>query len=167
MTLPEIALPSEEATVRLAQLVAPLLRAGDLLVLTGGLGAGKTYFAGALCHALGLDDDEPVTSPTFALVCEYDLSPVVLHADLYRLEDERDVFDLGLWERREGGALLLVEWGRSFVRELGGDAIEIEFSLEPRRARFPEHGARAAEFSGELGGSLAVERAAAGSPLFP
>src|SRR5690606_19901302 len=114
MTLPEIALPSEEATVRLAQLVAPLLRAGDLLVLTGGLGAGKTYFAGALCHALGLDDDEPVTSPTFALVCEYDLSPVVLHADLYRLEDERDVFDLGLWERREGGALLLVEWGRSF-----------------------------------------------------
>jgi tRNA threonylcarbamoyladenosine biosynthesis protein TsaE len=165
MTPLELPLPTEAATVRLAELVAPLLEAGDLLVLTGGLGAGKTYFAGALCHALGLDADEPVTSPTFALVCEYELSLLVLHADLYRLEADSDVFELGLWERREAGALLVVEWGLSFVRELGGDPIELDFGLEPRCARFPRHGARSARFLSELEARIAAERART-SPLF-
>lgn len=166
MTPLELSLPSEAATVRLAELVAPLLEAGDLLVLTGGLGAGKTYLAGALCHALGLDQDEPVTSPTFALVSEYELSLLVLHADLYRLQTDSDVFELGLWERRDAGALLVVEWGLSFVRELGGDAIEIDIGLEPRCARFPQHGPRSARFLSDLTTRIEAERAQS-SPLFP
>jgi tRNA threonylcarbamoyladenosine biosynthesis protein TsaE len=161
MTQLEIQLPSEDATTELARLVAPLLNGGDLLVLTGDLGAGKTYFAGALCRALGLDQDEPVTSPTFALVSEYQTSLLVLHADLYRLRDPSDVFELGLWDRRAEGALLVVEWGLPFASDLGGDPIEIAFGIEPRRARFPAHGSRSLGFFRDLsdaasahGGSL-------------
>jgi tRNA threonylcarbamoyladenosine biosynthesis protein TsaE len=146
MSAVELGLPSEARTARLAELIAPLLEAGDLLVLTGDLGAGKTYFAGALCHALGLGEDDAVTSPTFSLVSEYQTSLLVLHADLYRLRGEAEVFELGLWERREGGALLLVEWGLPYVASLGGEPIEIDFGIEPRRARFPEHGARSRRF---------------------
>ena len=146
MSSVEFGLPSEARTTRLAQLVASLLEAGDLLVLSGDLGAGKTYFAGALCHALGLDEDEPVTSPTFSLVSEYQTSLLVLHADLYRLRGEAEVFELGLWERRADGALLVVEWGLPYVASLGGDAIEIDLGIEPRRARFPEHGVRSRRF---------------------
>jgi tRNA threonylcarbamoyladenosine biosynthesis protein TsaE len=154
MKLSPLELPSEAATIELAAVVAPLLEAGDLLVLTGDLGAGKTFFAGALCHALGLDADEAVTSPTFSLVSEYRTRLLVLHADLYRLQDAAQVFELGLWERRGEGALLVVEWGLPFLDELGGDAIEISFDLEPRRARVPEHGPRAAEFYKSLSAAL-------------
>jgi len=152
MTEFEFPLPSEAATTELARVVAPLLKAGDLLVLTGDLGAGKTYFAGALCHALGLDDDETVTSPTFSLVCEYSANLLVLHADLYRLRDPADVFQLGLWERRTDGALLVVEWGLPYVTELGGDPIELELGIEPRRARFIAHGPRSEQFLRDLAG---------------
>jgi tRNA threonylcarbamoyladenosine biosynthesis protein TsaE len=150
MSTIEFALPSEESTIALARSIAPLLQAGDLLVLTGELGAGKTYFAGALCHALGLDDEEAVTSPTFALVSEYQASLLILHADLYRLRDASEVFELGLWERRLDGALLVVEWGLAHCQELGGDAIEVDFGVEPRRARFPEHGQRSRRFLEDL-----------------
>lgn len=157
MTVLEIQLPHEAETVRLAEVVAPLLEAGDLLVLTGDLGAGKTYFSGALCHALGLDADEAVTSPTFSLVSEYRASLLILHADLYRLAGPDDVFELGLWERRLDGALLVVEWGLSHVRELGGDPIEIDFGLQPRRARFPQHGPRSHRFLAALAARLAIQ----------
>jgi tRNA threonylcarbamoyladenosine biosynthesis protein TsaE len=150
MSVLELALPSEEATARLARLIAPLLEAGDLLVLSGDLGAGKTYFAGGLCHALGLDPEEAVTSPTFSLVSEYQARLFILHADLYRLRDTAEVFELGLLERRLDGALLVVEWGLAFAPELGGDAIEVDFGLEPRRARFPEHGPRSRRFLADL-----------------
>jgi len=154
VTLRPIALPTEAATTELARLVAPLLEAGDLLVLTGDLGAGKTFFAGALCHALGLDEEEAVTSPTFSLVSEYRTRLLVLHADLYRLQEAAQVFELGLWERRGDGAFLIVEWGLPFLDQLGGDAIEISFDLEPRRARVAVHGPRAAQFSSSLSASL-------------
>lgn len=126
--------PEEEDTARLAQVVAPHLRAGDLVVLSGGLGAGKTFFTRALCYALGLDEDEPVTSPTFTLAQEYPTKPPLVHADLYRLTDEEEVFELGLLSQREDGQILIVEWGAPFVDVLGGGAIFIDLALEPRRA---------------------------------
>lgn len=140
-----VPLPTEEVTIELAARFARLLAAGDLLILTGTLGAGKTFFARALCHALGLDEDEPVTSPTFTLVHEYETTPPVHHADLYRLRDEDEVFELGLDSRRREGALLLVEWGAPFVRALGGNALELELSVEPRSARLAASSARALE----------------------
>lgn len=137
------ALPSKSATSRLAAALAPLLEGGDLLLLEGPLGAGKTFFARALLRALGLSDDARVTSPTFTLVNEYDIEPKLVHADLYRLSDDaRGVRELGLLEQRDDGALLVVEWGLGFEAQLGGDALLLTLSREPRSAAFSASGAR-------------------------
>jgi tRNA threonylcarbamoyladenosine biosynthesis protein TsaE len=137
------ALPNKPATTRLATDVAPLLAGGDLLLLDGPLGAGKTFFARALARALGLGTDARVTSPTFTLVHEYETSPPLVHADLYRLsDDERGVFELGLLAQRDDGALLVVEWGLPFERLLGGDALVLSLAREPRSAAFSATGPR-------------------------
>lgn len=124
----------EEHTQRLAASLAPLLEPGDLLVLSGELGAGKTFFTRALCHALGLPEETRVTSPTFALVHEYSARLEVSHADLYRLHDEDEVYELGLEAQREAGRLLVVEWGLPYAEMLGGECLLIELFVEPRRA---------------------------------
>jgi tRNA threonylcarbamoyladenosine biosynthesis protein TsaE len=139
----ERALPSKQATQLLAVELAPLLASGDLLLLDGPLGAGKTFFARALARALGLAADARVTSPTFTLVHEYETEPKLVHADLYRLaDDERGVFELGLLPQRDDGALLVVEWGLPFERLLGGDALVLTFVREPRKAAISATGPR-------------------------
>jgi len=146
------ALPNKPATQRLAADLAPLLRGGDLLLLEGPLGAGKTFFARALLRSLGLAGDARVTSPTFTLVNEYDTEPKLVHADLYRLnDDQRAVFELGLVGQRDDGALLVVEWGLAFERVLGGDALLLSLSRQPRSATFSATGPR----SGQLLEALA------------
>jgi tRNA threonylcarbamoyladenosine biosynthesis protein TsaE len=138
----DIELPTERATRELAARVAPHLAAGDLLVLSGPLGSGKTFFARALCRALGLPPSERVPSPTFTLVHEHPTTPPVSHADLYRLRDENDVRGLGLDAQRDDGRVLLVEWGEPYVDALGGDALVLELRLAPRRASFRATGPR-------------------------
>jgi tRNA threonylcarbamoyladenosine biosynthesis protein TsaE len=148
-------LPSKSATSRLAADLAPLLRGGDLLLLEGPLGAGKTFFARALLRSLGLDADERVTSPTFTLVNEYDTQPRLLHSDLYRLSDDlRGVRELGLLEQRDDGALLVVEWGRAFEQLLGGDALVLTLGRQPRTATFSATGARAQQLLEALAQTL-------------
>jgi len=127
-------LPTRTATRRLAEQVAPLLKGGDLLVLSGPLGSGKTFFARELCRALGLPRNTRVTSPTFTLVQEYDTQPAVAHADLYRLSNVEQVRELGLDAARDEGRLLVVEWGEPYVDFLGGDAVVLELFVDPRRA---------------------------------
>jgi len=149
------ALPNKAATSRLAADLAPLLRGGDLLLLEGPLGAGKTFFARALLRALGLDEGSRVTSPTFTLVNEYDTEPRLLHADLYRLsDDQRGVRELGLLEQRDDGALLVVEWGRAFEPLLGGDALVLTLGRQPRNATFSATGPRAAQLHEALAKTL-------------
>jgi tRNA threonylcarbamoyladenosine biosynthesis protein TsaE len=138
----ELELKSEQATRALAERVAPHLEAGDLLVLTGPLGSGKTFFARALCRALGLPARVRVPSPTFTLVHEHPTTPPVSHADLYRLRDENDVRGLGLDAQRDDGRVLLVEWGEPYIDALGGDALVLELSVGPRRAKLRATGAR-------------------------
>jgi len=138
----DIELPTERATRELAARVAPHLSAGDLLVLSGPLGSGKTFFARALCRALGLPPSVRVPSPTFTLVHEHPTTPPVSHADLYRLRDEDDVRGLGLDAQRDEGRVLLVEWGETYVDALGGDALVLELRLAPRRASFRATGPR-------------------------
>jgi tRNA threonylcarbamoyladenosine biosynthesis protein TsaE len=105
-------LPSEAATASLAARLAPLLRAGDTLLLSGPIGAGKTHFARALVKtrlaAAGRDEDVP--SPTYTLVQTYDDGQTrIWHADLYRLGGPAEVPELGLEDAfRE--AIVLVEW---------------------------------------------------------
>jgi tRNA threonylcarbamoyladenosine biosynthesis protein TsaE len=89
--------------------LATFLRAGDVIALTGELGAGKTTFTQGVASGLGFDGS--VVSPTFTLVREYRGGRLpVIHADVYRLDRVQDVLDLGLDELAEQG-VLLVEWG--------------------------------------------------------
>jgi tRNA threonylcarbamoyladenosine biosynthesis protein TsaE len=148
----EIELPNHKATRSLAARVAPHLAPGDLLVLSGPLGSGKTFFTRALCRALGLPPSVRVPSPTFTLVHEHPTNPPLSHADLYRLRDENDVRGLGLDAQRDDGRVLVVEWGEPYVEALGGDALVVELRLAPRRASLRATGPRSNAILGALEG---------------
>lgn len=143
-------LPTRRSTQKLAQLIAPTLAESDLVILTGPLGSGKTFFVRALCRALGLPAAQRVTSPTFTLVQEYDTVPPLAHADLYRLNGPAQLRELGLDAQRDEGRLLLVEWGEPYVAELGGDALLLTFALDPRRAVVSGTGRRSRAILAEL-----------------
>ena len=144
-------LPTRRATQKLAQLVAPTLKPSDLLILSGPLGSGKTFFARALCRALGLPASQRVPSPTFTLVHEHETTPALSHADLYRLQGPEQVRQLGLDSQRDDGRILLVEWGEPYVELLGGDALVLSLSLDPRRAALSATGRRSSAIVAELG----------------
>ena len=106
-----------------AAAVAGLAKVGDVILLAGDMGAGKTAFAQGFGRALGIT--EPITSPTFTVVHTYDTGRMVLHhADLYRLDRRSEVDDLGLDELTEGRGILLVEWG-DVLAETFGDHLAI------------------------------------------
>ena len=101
---------SPEQTRALAAAIAGLARAGDLIVLAGQMGAGKTAFAQGFAKQLGIH--EPVTSPTYTLVHTYQAGSTVLHhVDLYRLDHTAEVDDLALPELLDDRSIMLVEWG--------------------------------------------------------
>lgn len=109
---------SPAATHAIAAAVASLTRAGDVIVLAGEMGAGKTAFAQGFGAALGIV--EQITSPTFTLVHSYPLGKITFHhADLYRLSTQHEVADLALAELAEDGGILLVEWGDVVESSLG------------------------------------------------
>jgi len=116
-------LRSLEDTLAAAQLLGEVVEPGDNIGLRGDLGAGKTAFAQGL--ALGLGVLVRVTSPTFALVNEYEGGRVrLVHADLYRIEDERELDELGLYEACRADAVVAVEWFERF-RVLPPDHLHI------------------------------------------
>ncbi len=103
-------LPDLAAMTAYGAAIAGRLRAGDVVALTGGLGAGKTTLARAIIAALGHAGDVP--SPTFTIIETYDAPPLrlpVVHADFYRLEGPAECAEIGLDEYRQG-AVLLAEW---------------------------------------------------------
>lgn len=158
MTAFDTLLPTRRATLRLAADLAARLEPSDLVVLVGALGAGKTFFVRGLVRRLGLPPGERVTSPTFALVQDFNLSRRVVHADLYRLNDPDEVRALGLREERNAGSVVIVEWGLPFLLELGGDALLIDFERVPdsehgRRARLAASGSRSSELCAALAAS--------------
>ena len=130
-----VSLASRRETTRLGAAIAPVLAPGDLVLIEGDLGAGKTFLARAIARALGVPASVAIPSPTFTLVQEYAAGPggVLLHVDLYRLRGEgaaTEVRRLGLSERRAEGAILLVEWGEGLADELGGPAdLEVALAL--------------------------------------
>lgn len=120
-------LPSPEATTALAEAIGARLRPGDVLLLSGGIGAGKTHFARALIRSL-LEEEEDIPSPTFTLVQDYETRAGPLwHADLYRLSDPLEVVELGL-EEAFSTAICLVEWPDRLSDLAPADALSLEFT---------------------------------------
>jgi tRNA threonylcarbamoyladenosine biosynthesis protein TsaE len=118
---------SQEETEHLAEALAVRLRAGDVLLLSGSLGAGKTAFVRGLARGLGVDPDE-VSSPTFTLLHEYGGGRLRLfHADLYRL-GQGGAADLGLEDQRVQEGVLAVEWPDRLARPVAG-AIVVVFAV--------------------------------------
>lgn len=124
----EVPVASEAMTRAVARAIAGVCRAGDLLLLVGDLGAGKTVFAKGFAAGLGVS--EPVTSPTFTLVQQYsvDRGPVreLVHADVYRLSTAEEMDDLAIGELIEDGAVGLVEWGDRATAVLGPEHLRVE-----------------------------------------
>lgn len=123
------------ATMRAGARLADVLRAGDVVTLTGGLGAGKTSLARGVLAALGLAEEAP--SPTFAIVQPYDPPAVrlpVLHIDLYRIDDPAEIDELGLEEARHEAALL-VEWPERAGVGRWPDALALDIAMTPDGAR--------------------------------
>jgi tRNA threonylcarbamoyladenosine biosynthesis protein TsaE len=119
---------SENGTVALGGVLAELLPAPKLVVLRGDLGMGKTVLVRGVAAALGADAQE-VSSPTFTLVQEYRGKKTrLVHLDLYRLETEKELETVGLWEMADApDALVMAEWGEKFasVMERADAVIEI------------------------------------------
>jgi tRNA threonylcarbamoyladenosine biosynthesis protein TsaE len=126
---------SAAATRELAAALATVCVPGDVLLLSGDLGAGKTTFAQGFGRALGIDD--PVTSPTFTLVRQYEVAPgptglrTLLHADVYRLDHLGEIADLGLGQLVEDGGVALVEWGDAAEPVLGSGALSLLLETDP------------------------------------
>lgn len=141
----DIALADEAATTRLGQALAGHLSAGEVLLLSGDLGMGKSTLARGLIRAL-TRPDEDVPSPTFTLVQFYESRPPVAHFDLYRLEDPREVDEIGLHEAIDDGAAL-IEWPERLGEDGDGAlspdrlSVTLETDGEGRRARLTGHGA--------------------------
>jgi tRNA threonylcarbamoyladenosine biosynthesis protein TsaE len=117
--------PSADATRELASAIGALLRIGDVVVLAGDLGAGKTTFTQGLAASLGVT--APVTSPTFTLVHEYTGRVPIVHIDVYRLENLQEVHDLGFDELVGGDAVAVVEWGDILGPLLPPDRLHLTF----------------------------------------
>jgi tRNA threonylcarbamoyladenosine biosynthesis protein TsaE len=110
---------SESETAAAGRDLAPSLEAGSVVLLIGDLGAGKTAFVRGIAEGLGVSPDE-VSSPTFTLMQEYRGGRVPLvHVDLYRLDDPREIEDLGLEELGET-CVLAIEWAEKLPRRVAG-----------------------------------------------
>jgi tRNA threonylcarbamoyladenosine biosynthesis protein TsaE len=118
---------SSEATKALAAVVAEHVRPGDLLLLVGDLGAGKTTFAQGFARALGVE--EPVTSPTFTLARTYPGRLRMHHVDVYRLDRMAEVGDLALGELIDSNGVTLIEWGDAIVAALPRVYLEVRLEL--------------------------------------
>lgn len=126
---------SENDTENAARAIAENLRAGDVLLLSGDLGAGKTVFARALIRAMTDDDGMDVPSPTFTLLQTYDTPQGTLwHFDLYRIKNPEDIYELG-WEEAMTGGIVIVEWPERLGSLAPRAAVRVEFRTTPEAGR--------------------------------
>ena len=149
MTARRIVVPGVEDTQALGRALGAVLRAGDLVVLTGGLGAGKTTLTQGLGDGLGVRG--PVTSPTFVIARVHPSlvdGPPLVHVDAYRLGGALELEDLDLEASLEE-AVTVVEWGHGLAESLADSYLEVELARAvgdedeiPRRARITGHGPR-------------------------
>jgi len=117
---------STDETLELAGTVGDLLRAGDVVSLVGDLGAGKTVFARGVARALGVT--EPVVSPSFTIVREYEGRMPLVHVDVYRIDTVQELYDLGFEELVRDDGVTLVEWGDMIDGILPGDRLDVRLT---------------------------------------
>ena len=135
-----------ESTQAVAAAVARTVLPGDVVLLDGDLGAGKTTFTQGLARGMGVG--EVVTSPTFALVRSYPTAFGIelVHVDVYRLDRPSEIVALGLAEMLDDGAVAVVEWGGRAAEILGPDYLHVALELTSvdgeRRLTLSGHGAR-------------------------
>ena len=148
-----------DETIALGGRLGQLLQPGDVLVLTGDLGAGKTQLTKGIAAGMGITDD--VTSPTFNILMVYDGAAMPLyHFDLYRLDDPDQLEDIGLYEMLDGDGACVIEWGEQFADEIGPERLDVYLTRldaqaeageePPRELRLVPHGRRAEELVAEL-----------------
>jgi len=129
----EIMLPDMAATEKLGNIIASGLRAGDTVALKGDLGAGKTTLARAILRGLGVSEDVP--SPSFTLVQEYETPKIaVRHYDFYRIENAREIDELGIDDALDDGAVL-IEWPERAENRIARDALRVTLSASGETAR--------------------------------
>ena len=116
-----------------AQRLAPLLRPGDLIAYRGGMGAGKTTFTAGLARGLG--STAWVSSPTFALVHQYDGPVPLCHFDMFRVTTVEDLYSTGFFDYLEGGAVLAVEWSENIEAALPDNVIRVEIRPGPEESQ--------------------------------
>lgn len=145
---------STDETIAFGARLGAALEPGDILVLTGDLGAGKTQLTKGIASALGVEDD--VTSPTFNILMVYEGAQMPLyHFDLYRLDDPDQLEDIGLYEMLDGDGVCVIEWGEQFADEIGSERLDVYLTRldaqaaageePPREVRLVAHGPRAEE----------------------
>jgi tRNA threonylcarbamoyladenosine biosynthesis protein TsaE len=128
----EIATNSPAETLALGRHLAALLRAGDIILLAGGLGAGKTLLAAGIGEGLGVE--EPLTSPSFILARAHEGFMPVVHADVYRLGSSAEFEDLDLPEQAHNG-VLLIEWGDVVAHGLPVDHLLVQIEVKDETGR--------------------------------
>jgi len=126
MTMTTLSTKGAAGTEAVGEALGSQLRIGDLVVLTGDLGAGKTTLVKGLARALGVT--QMVTSPTFTIVQEYDGRLPLAHVDVYRLQRIQELHDLGFEELIEG-RVTVVEWGEAIARILPRDFIDVRLAM--------------------------------------
>jgi tRNA threonylcarbamoyladenosine biosynthesis protein TsaE len=125
---------SEEETLALAGRLLSLFRSGDVLVLSGVLGSGKTVFVRGLAAALGIEE-ALVRSPSFTLVNEYPGKRPLYHFDLYRLGDDSELYEIGWDEYLNREGLIAIEWGEKALAYLPTRYYQIDFSIIDEQQR--------------------------------
>ncbi|MGI5896342.1 MAG: tRNA (adenosine(37)-N6)-threonylcarbamoyltransferase complex ATPase subunit type 1 TsaE [Oscillospiraceae bacterium] len=139
---------SAAETERLAAAFAKQLPPGSILAFVGGLGAGKTAFTRGLAQGLGVTGE--VSSPTFALVHEYQGNPALIHFDMYRVTTLDDLYTTGFFDYLDGNNILAIEWSENIEAALPEEAIFIQ--IEPMGEtirRITIKGGPAFEYSGD------------------
>ncbi len=148
----ELATGDEQETRQLGERLGRALRKGDVVLLSGDLGTGKTCLAQGIGR--GLDCAALVNSPSFVLMNEYGGRETLFHVDLYRIEDVEELDELGLWDYAERG-VLVIEWPERGAELLPGDGLVVELRYgdvdRQRRLRFLPRGPRGAELVESLG----------------
>lgn len=147
----ELSTGGEEETRQLGEQLGRMLRKGDIVLLSGDLGTGKTCLTQGIGR--GLDCGTPVNSPSFVLMNEYGGRETLFHVDLYRIEDVEELDELGLWDYAERG-VLVIEWPERGADLLPGDGLVIELRYgdldRQRRLKFLPRGERGAQIVDSL-----------------